>query len=225
MGAAVHACSLLCHVIRLVGDAARREVERRTRRIDGAKVRGGDVERLVPANHAEAPIARAPYHRLRQPAQVAQLLRGQGAQRYHVGEPIRIQRRRRVQPQELQPHHAQVRPLHRPVAKPCGAKGAAVADALGQDPVRERQLIAIGPRDPRHVEEMVGLPLADSSGHQRGPGGGFPHAAILQVVMNCAPPAGTEVRLQVMQRPRRERSHGALRSPGAWSRVSLGTGT
>ncbi len=38
IGGAVNACSLLCHVIRLVGDAARCEVERRTRRIDGAKV-------------------------------------------------------------------------------------------------------------------------------------------------------------------------------------------
>ena len=115
--AAVHARGLLRDVVRLVGDAARRQVERGTCRIDGAKVRGGDVERLVPANHAEARLAGAAHHRLRQPPEVAQLLRRQRAERRHVAEHARIERGRGVQPQQLQPHHAQVRAGHRPVAE------------------------------------------------------------------------------------------------------------
>ncbi len=67
--AAVRARSLLGRVVDLVGEAARREIERGARRIDGAEPGSGDVDRLVPGDRPESSVARAAHERDRQAAE------------------------------------------------------------------------------------------------------------------------------------------------------------
>ena len=65
----------LRRVIDLVRDAARRQIERQAARIDPAKLPRNAIERFIPRHHREAILPLAPYHRLGQPAERAQLLR------------------------------------------------------------------------------------------------------------------------------------------------------
>jgi hypothetical protein len=62
----------------------------------------------------------------------------------------RIERRRRVETEQLEAHHAEMHAGDGPVAQPRGSEGAAVADAVAQDAPREGQLVAILPRDAQH---------------------------------------------------------------------------
>ena len=102
---------LLRGVVDLVGDAARREVERRR---DRAAPRGAVRRNASSASSQET--TRKPgspataQHRMRQPAQLAQSGGRAALQRLRRrSRPTGIERGRRVQPHQLEPDHAEVR--------------------------------------------------------------------------------------------------------------------
>ena len=155
---------LLRRVVDLVRDPARGEIERGAPRIGRAQ-RGADaIERLVPRDDAEAAVAAAAHHRLPEAAERAQIVRRAARERIDVGEHRRIERRRRVEPHQLQPHHAEVDAVERPVGKARRAERAAVADAVVQNAPGERQLIAVLPCDGEHFAVVARL-LAPEAEH------------------------------------------------------------
>src|SRR6185369_12595546 len=160
---------LLGRVVVLVEDPARREVDGEALRGGGADLLRGRAIGLVPGDHAEALLAAPPDHRLGQAPEVAQVARGQALQRGDVAQALRIERGRGVEAEELEADHAEVDPVHGPVAQSRGAQRAAVAHALAQDAPGVRQLVAVAPRDARHLDVVVRLALARVARHARGP--------------------------------------------------------
>ena len=78
---------------------------------------------------------------------------------------IRIKR----QLEEVEPRRAEMDALHRPVAKACDAKRAAVAHALGKDAPRVGQVVTVVPDRAEHLEVVIGLGPADPVGHEAYP--------------------------------------------------------
>src|SRR5207249_4119757 len=103
-------------------------------------------ERLVPGHDTESRFPGAPDHRLPQPAQLPELPGREALEPGEIGEPAGIERGRSVEPHQLQPHHAEMDPVHRPVPQTRRAEGAAVADPALQDPPGEGKLVAVLPR-------------------------------------------------------------------------------
>ena len=123
---------------------------------------GDEVQRLVPRHAGEAALAAAAHHRIRQPAEVAQLRAAELAQLLDVGEHRRVERAHRVDPQQVEPRRAEVDAGDRPVVEAGDTERAAVAHALAQDAPRVRQVAAVLPDDLRHVAVVVRLLLADA---------------------------------------------------------------
>ena len=153
---------LLRRVVRLVGEPSRRQVHRESRRVDRAQLVGYPVQRLVPRDAVEARLAARSHHRVRKPAELAQLARRPGRQRRRILEHRRIEGRRRVQPHQLETHHAQVRSGQRPVGHAGGAERAAIAHAVTENAPGEGQLVPVLPGDPRCLEVVVGLLPAEA---------------------------------------------------------------
>ena len=96
------------------------------------------------------------------PAELAQLVVAQAAQRLDVGEAPRVERRHGVEPQQVQPRHAQVDAVDRPVVQARDAERAAVAHAAAQHLPGVAEVVAVLPRDARHVAKVVRFRLAEA---------------------------------------------------------------
>ena len=132
---------LLGRVVDLVGDAARGQVERRALRIDGRAAPG--AMRSSASSHVTTRKPRRPRGAASARAggrAHAVAPRTSGERSEDVAQRRRVERRRGVQPQQLEPHHAEVRARDRPVGESRRAERTAVAHAVAQDAPRERQL-------------------------------------------------------------------------------------
>ena len=167
VGGAEEAGGLLRHVVRLVGDAARSQEEGRACGVvlaNFGQPGRGDVGRFGPADPPEPRLAGAPQHGVAEPAEAAQFRRASCGQSFGVGEHGRIERRHRVQPQQVEPNHAQVDAVHRPVPEPRRSESATVADSVAQDAPRVAALVAVLPRDPGHLQVVARLRLPQAEG-------------------------------------------------------------
>ena len=153
---------LLGRVVDLVGQPPRGQIHRQPPRIDRAQLVGNAIQCLVPRDAAEPAVAARPHHGMRQSAKLAQLARRQRRQRGSVREQRRIERRRRIQPHQLQTHHAQVRAWKRPVRESRGPKRATVAHPLSKNAPGKRQRIAVLPDDPRHFDVVMRFLAAET---------------------------------------------------------------
>ena len=68
---------------------------------------------------------------------------------------------------QIQPRHAKMHAVDRPVVKPRDAQRAPVAHAFGDDFPGVSQIIAILPNDFEHVAKMLRLGLAESKRNGR----------------------------------------------------------
>jgi len=171
VGGAHRAGGLLSRVVMLVQQPARGDVHGEALPVGRPDLLRRHRAGFVPRRHAEPLLAAPAHHRLGKAAQRAQIVRGEPLQRGDIGQAPRVERGRRVQPHQLQPHHAQVDAVHRPIAQAGGAQRAPVAHALAQDAQRVRELVAVGPGHARHLQVVVGLLLAGVAGDLRGPEG------------------------------------------------------
>ncbi len=80
----------------------------------------------------------------------------------NIRKKIHVQRRHRVQPQKIQPRHAQVNAIDGPVVKARDAERAAIAHAFAEHFPRVADIVAIRPGDAQHVAEVLGLVLPEA---------------------------------------------------------------
>src|SRR5262249_21263331 len=116
---------------------------------------GDQIQSLVPAHSSKADFSSSAHHRARQSTHGAQLGAGLPRQWLHSGQAVRIERAAGVQPQQSEPHVAEVNALDRPIAKPAGAQRAAVADAVLEDPPRVAQPISVLPEGSGDLQIVV----------------------------------------------------------------------
>ncbi len=162
--AAEIAHDLLRRVIDLVGHAAARDVHGGAPGGELSPARAHISPQLPPADAREARLSLAAPHGAGETPHLAKLLRALSPQRRHIGKPGRIAGGHRVQPEQLEPHHAQVDPVDRPVAQSRRPERAAVAAAAREDLPGVGKVVAVLPRDPGHLPVMVRLDLSDAEG-------------------------------------------------------------
>ncbi len=151
------ACGLLGRVVHLVGDPARRQVERCALRVDRAQTVRDAIECLVPPDDPESALAPPANQRLRQTTKRAQVARRAAGERRDVLEDANVERRRRVETQELEAHHAEMRTRNRPVLETRRPERAAVADPVSQDAPGKGQLRAVLPCHAHHFPIVMRL--------------------------------------------------------------------
>ena len=106
---------------------------------------GDEVQRLVPGDPPEARLAPPADHRVWEPPKGPELGAPFPPERFEVGEHGDIQGRHSVEPEQPEPHVAQVDLVEGPVAEPGGPQRTPVADSVPQDPPSERQVVAVLP--------------------------------------------------------------------------------
>ena len=188
---------LLRDVIHLVRDAARREVERDALRITRVDAAGDATERVIPSDRRETTFAVSTNKRAGDAPQFAQLGVGLRFERCDVRHERRIERAHRVQAKQIQPRHAEMHAVDRPVVEAGDAERAAIAHALAEDFPCVGRVVAVLPRDLEHVAEVTRL----AAGHAKGYGalefvgrGGFEAAAhVTQQRCRVGPPASNHL--------------------------------
>ena len=135
----------LVRVIRFVGESARSDVPGKALRSCGFQSLGCNGNCFVPGNLAKAVFTAPPKHREGKPAEFEELAGRQAAELRHIFKKARVHRGHGVETQQLQTDGAQMDALHRPVAHPCGAQGAAIAAAIVQDPPGVSEVVAVLP--------------------------------------------------------------------------------
>ena len=160
---------LLRHVVGLVGDAPRRQVERDATRVRRRDPAADEVEGRVPADTGEPRLATPSHHGVGEPSERAQVLRGHPFERRAVGEDVRVQRSHGVQTEQVEAHRAQVYAVYGEVPHPRGAEGAAVADPVPEDAPGEGELVPVRPRRRHHLAVVVRLDLTRPVRDQSGP--------------------------------------------------------
>ena len=160
---------LLRDVVRLVGQSARGEVERDSLGCRGADSLCGKVERLLPSDPVEPELAAAAKHRVTEPSELAQRSAIQLAQRLDVPELLRVQRRHRVELEQVEASRAEVDAVDRPVVEAGDAECAAVADAFRKDVPRVLGMAPVLPGRPGHLPVVVRLLLVEPVWHEPDP--------------------------------------------------------
>jgi hypothetical protein len=159
---------LLGEVIDLVGDAARGDEEGEAARVGRAQARPDAGEGVVPGDAGEARLAVTPPQRMGEPAEDAQLPVVAAPPGADVDEGVFRHGRHGVEPQQIQPRHAEVGALDGPVVETGYAERAAVAHAAGDYLPGVGQVVAVVPHDLEHVAEVFGLGVTEAKRGQAG---------------------------------------------------------
>ena len=128
-----------------------------------------DVEGFITTDAGKAAIAAVANHGAGEAAQRAQLFLPEVSKPPCVMHDRRIQRAHRIQPEQLEPRHAQMRSIEHVVAQAVRSEEAAVAHAVIQDIPGVGKVSLIFPEDAQHFAVVMRLGLADEAeGDQTG---------------------------------------------------------
>ena len=157
---------LLRDIIYLIGDTARSHEERQALGINIPQFVGEQAVSFIPGDAGETLLALAAQHRIGQSAQFSKLGIRTLGQVVDVLQQRRVECRHGVEPQQIQPRHAEVHTVDRPVMQAGDAQRAAVAHALGHHLPRVAKVVLVFPDNLEHVAKMLRLGQANAKRQQ-----------------------------------------------------------